>query len=315
MQKIYEYIKPYSNDDFSKMSKEDLEHLYHYLKSYKLELRNNLFDKNITFGTEIEFEYADKIKIAEELKKFPDWTFKSDISLVKGAEVVSSVLIDEAKSWEELKGVCEIISNNAHISSCTSAHVHIGSQILNDRNDFFDFIKLWVSYEDIIVRYAMGEFNMLRPMTKNFAHLFYKKLVSYIQDASKYIDIPASLMLLLKNERNNCVNFKNFSYTDSYSLNNTIEFRLANGTFNYLVWQNNINLYVKLLLCRNKEAINAIFDTLDCKVVPNYSDVNLKKALEFVDLIFDKNIDKISFLKQYLKLSDNSEFSKKFYYR
>lgn len=315
MQKIYEYIKPYLNDDFSKMSKEDLEYLYHYLKSYKLELRNNLFDKSITFGTEIEFEYANKIKIADELKKFPDWTLKSDISLVKGAEVVSSVLIDEAKSWEELKGVCEIISNNAHISSCTSAHVHIGSQILNNRNDFVDFIKLWVSYEDIIVRYAMGEFNMLRPMTKNFAHLFYKKLVSYIQDASNYIYIPTSLMILLKNERNNCVNFKNFSYTDSYSLNNTIEFRLANGTFNYLVWQNNINLYVKLLLCRNKEAINAIFDTLDCEAVPNYSDVNLNKALEFVDLIFDKNIDKISFLKQYLKLSDDLEFSKKFYYR
>lgn len=73
MQKIYEYIKPYLNDDFSKMSKEDLEYLYHYLKSYKLELRNNLFDKSITFGTEIEFEYANKIKIADELKKFPDW--------------------------------------------------------------------------------------------------------------------------------------------------------------------------------------------------------------------------------------------------
>ena len=314
MQKIYEYIKPYLNDDFSKMSKEDLECLCHYLKSYKLELRNNLFDKNITFGTEIEFEYANRVKIADELKKFPDWTLKSDASLSSGAEVVSSVLIDEAKSWEELKGVCEIISNNAHISACTSAHVHIGSQILNNKNDFVDFIKLWVSYEDIIVRYAMGEFNMLRPMTKNFAHLFYEKLVYYIQDASKYIDIPTSLMVLLKKERNNCVNFKNFSYTDSYSLNNTIEFRLANGTFNYLVWQNNINLYVKLLLCRNKEAINTIFDTLDCEAVPNYSDVNLKKALEFVDLIFDKNIDKISFLKQYLKLSDDLEFSKKFYY-
>ena len=32
-----------------------------------------------------------------------------------------------------------------------------------------------------------------------------------------------------------------------------------------------------------------------------YSEINLKKALEFIDLIFDNNLDKIYFLRQYLK--------------
>lgn len=32
-----------------------------------------------------------------------------------------------------------------------------------------------------------------------------------------------------------------------------------------------------------------------------YNEVCLKDALEFVDLVFDSNIDKIYFLKQYLK--------------
>ena len=32
-----------------------------------------------------------------------------------------------------------------------------------------------------------------------------------------------------------------------------------------------------------------------------YNEVNLKKVLEFVDLIFDNNLDKIYFLRQYLK--------------
>lgn len=32
-----------------------------------------------------------------------------------------------------------------------------------------------------------------------------------------------------------------------------------------------------------------------------YNIIDLKKSLEFVDLIFDNNLDKIYFLKQYLK--------------
>ena len=32
-----------------------------------------------------------------------------------------------------------------------------------------------------------------------------------------------------------------------------------------------------------------------------YNNINLKNALEFVDLIFDNNLDKVYFLKQYLK--------------
>ena len=32
-----------------------------------------------------------------------------------------------------------------------------------------------------------------------------------------------------------------------------------------------------------------------------YSMVNLRKVLEFVDLVFDNNLDKIYFLRQYLK--------------
>ena len=40
----------------------------------------------------------------------------------------------------------------------------------------------------------------------------------------------------------------------------------------------------------------------------SYSDIYLKQALEFSDLIFARNIDKIYFLKQYLK---NNEVSTK----
>lgn len=32
-----------------------------------------------------------------------------------------------------------------------------------------------------------------------------------------------------------------------------------------------------------------------------YNNINLKNALEFVDLVFDNNVDKMYFLRQYLK--------------
>lgn len=42
-----------------------------------------------------------------------------------------------------------------------------------------------------------------------------------------------------------------------------------------------------------------------------YDEINLKNALEFVDLVFDNNLDKVYFLRQYLKnFQDNGGLKK-----
>ncbi len=55
------------------------------------------------------------------------WRYETDIS-VTGAEVVSPVLRDNAKSWAELDKVIQIIqAHGGHVSLSTGAHVHVGT--------------------------------------------------------------------------------------------------------------------------------------------------------------------------------------------
>lgn len=95
---IFKFISPNSNDKLSKMSGLDLQDLIILLDDYYLHLRKNLgFDESITFGLELEFEYAMISRISEQLvESFPkkDWFIKNDGTLENGAEINSPVLRD-----------------------------------------------------------------------------------------------------------------------------------------------------------------------------------------------------------------------------
>ena len=56
--------------------------------------------------------------------------------------------------------------------------------------------------------------------------------------------------LLVNVERYSGINFQNVDRNNlgKYTTNNTIEFRSANGTMDPIIWQNNLNTLVKLLL-------------------------------------------------------------------
>ena len=95
---------------------------------------------------------------------------------------------------------------------------------------------------------------------------------------------------------------------------NTVEFRSPNATIEEIVWQNNINAFTKLMLAATKGLIDE--ECLDYKISNftnydfMYKEICLKSVLEFVDLIFDNNLDKIYFLKQYFKdFKDISQFN------
>ena len=86
---------------------------------------------------------------------------------------------------------------------------------------------------------------------------------------------------------------------------NTIEFRSANGTLNHIIWQNNINFYEHFL--RYSTNPNFDFDRINYRMknqefsLEYFNIINIEEALELADLIFDNNLDKINFLRQYLK--------------
>ena len=88
---------------------------------------------------------------------------------------------------------------------------------------------------------------------------------------------------------------------------------------NSVVWQNNINLFVNMLLYAKSPDFN--HDIVDKRKLINegkydnlkwYNELYLDQVLEFCDLTFNSNEDKIYFLRQYLKSFEigESDFKK-----
>ena len=83
-------------------------------------------------------------------------------------------------------------------------------------------------------------------------------------------------------------------------MGNTIEFRSPNGTSKAIVWQNNVNTLVKFLLSFTREEIDEEY--LDYRLLNEPSTTScFEDTLQFIDMIFENNQDKIYFLKQYMK--------------
>lgn len=320
--RIFSYLYPRDNDNLSNMSGKDLRELIRLLGDYYLDLRINLgFDEKNTFGVEIEFEDLTlneaKNYIVERINGLglhDRWNLVSDGSLYHGAEVNSPVLIDSYQTWNDLDDVCDIISDYAHPDVNSSAHVHVGTQSLgSDREIWIKFLKLWSTYENVIFRFLYGEFLTSRPNILDYAapmsHKIWKKCEEAIEK-----NIPLDMLICeLSEKRYQAINFLNVDlsnsfYLDNFEDGNTVEFRCPNGTLNPIIWQNNVNLILSLI----KYAKNEKYD--EEKVanrrklnkgflgkIKYYDEIFLDEALELADMIFDNNLDKVYFLKQYLK--------------
>lgn len=314
---LFNYINPKNNDILSKMNGKELQDLIFYLDTYYLELRESLnLDKSVTFGIEIEYENANKEKITKELSniKTVDWITKADGSLKNGGEINSPVLNDIPNSWNDLKKICLAIKKNAIIGPHSGGHIHIGTQVLGDKiESWLNFIKLWSVYENIIFRFSYGEYLTARPSILKYAFpvskYFWCDYKSLMEE--KEIEVR-DIIKRISYERHQAVNLYNAYDASNINLNNTIEFRCPNGTLNPIIWQNNINFFVKLLLSsKNNEIDNDIINYRKNKLqnikYNLYNEIYLSEALEFCDMIFSNNLDKLYFLRQYLKSYENSD--------
>lgn len=313
--KIFKFLKPYYNNKLSEMSGADLLELMSLIDDYYIELRKQLgLNQKITFGLELEFENALKNIIDRKLDDaFPngDWVTKRDATLHNGAEIASPILRDNKICWENLNKVCSIVEPLASIGTKSGGHIHIGTQTIgNDRESWLNFIKLWSVYENIIFRFSYGEYltprqiltEYAKPMTKEFWEK-YEKLKA--KNASL-----ESIIFSLSYSRYQAVNFENVnkSRCNYFGDCNTIEFRCPNGTINPVIWQNNVNLFANLLLYskssdydentieKRRDINKDKFSTLEW-----YNEIYLQQSLELCDMLFENNIDKINFLRQYLK--------------
>lgn len=318
---IFSYLNKDDNNLFSKMKGYDLLDLIRYLNKFYLEYRNTLnLDESVTFGTEIEFEKANLKQIEEQLSidtKLKEFKLVNDSSLTDGKELVSPILHDEQKDWDSLKEACEILDGNATIFKNAAGHIHIGQQVLGlESSSWINFIKLWQAYENIIFRFSYNEFLQHRACITQYSEPIRNHLKEMLDIYNSYDINSITTSDVLKDVpqyKYSAVNFIHTSLSDTPKRRKTIEFRCANGTLDYIIWQNNINLFVKLLLYSRNKDFNS--DIVDKRLLTDentslglkyYSEIYLNQALELADLLFNNNLDKIYFLKQYLKSFETS---------
>ena len=311
---LFDFIKPNDNDLLSLMKGIDLQELLYRLDIYYLELRDKLgFSDSITFGLELEFEHANRNRIEDKLCDaglYSKWVVKGDSSLDRGAEINSPILRDEKENWIDLRNVCDIVKEHAIIGKNSGGHIHIGTQVLgSNKEHWLNFIKLWSIYENIIFRFLYGDSLTHRASLERYA----KPLSETLWEDFKCLkeDNLISMyefVVRLKHDRYQAINFKNVNGINSFSRDNTIEFRCPNGTLEPVIWQNNVNLLVNILKYSKSNKYDD--DTIDKRREINgdkyydlewYNQIYLVQALELVDMLFDNNLDKVYFLRQYLK--------------
>lgn len=324
--KLNSFIHLNENDILSKFNSKDLRHLFFlledYLISYKKKL--NINDDNISFGLEIETEHAKTGLIKDFIQsKYPSWSYCGDSSLDNGIEVLSPILTNNEKSFEQLKNVCNFLRKNSFIDESASAHIHVGAQIYNNCASVYLLFLIWFAYEKVIYRFSYGEHNAGRKELYYYADsmlynardlsVIFEKIFESSDDYAKYE--LKFFKYINKIERYKSLNFTNVCQFGKKEEGNTIEFRCPNGTLNEVIWQNNLNFFLSLMNYAKDS-----YNNVDCEYYVNkandnidsdydYSELYLKDALELADLIFKTNQDKIDFLKQYVKSINDINYS------
>lgn len=322
---IFKVLDPFSNTKLSDLKGLDLQQIISLIDKFYLVYRKKLgIDKKITFGFEVEVEKAKEENISNSINNLEldrEWEITDDASLDHGIEIISPVLTDKKKSWMELKEVCDILNNYSRVGKTTGSHIHIGAQVMGDKKkNWLNLLKMWSVYENIIYRFLYGEYLTGRPKIQKYAMPVSNKFkILYKEFIDEKLDIKKIIHRLNTNvDRYSAVGFKNVDkrYLCEYKDYNTIEFRVANGTINHIIWQNNFNMIINMLLYLKSSKYDLdIIEKRDLNTKLDfdlYDEIYLDQALEFCDMIFDNNYDKVYFLKQYLKSFEFQNYRKEY---
>lgn len=298
---------------------------YSDLKDFYIPYRKTLnLPSNVTFGVEIETNmkgYDSKFirksffnnsasKFLNKKKAPKIWRATEEID--NTIEIVSDVLTDDENSWNDLSKVLTFLNeNDAYNNGGCAAHIHAGLAIIgNDINKWELFLKLWMIYEEEIIRFTNGEYYFDRAKMNIYSKRIKKIILDLLKVNNNLLNdglVPSSFCMqdtsiCFSNEKVLKIldlSKKNVAY-DKYK---TIEFRCPAYTINKIIWQQNINLLLKMMLSVTNDNFDK--ELLEYKLENEISHPKYKynddKAFELCDLVFDNDYDKLCFLRQYYK--------------
>lgn len=307
------------NDQFCEMRIKDRKNLFRFLKDYYIEYKSCLgLDKSMSFGMEIECIFPNKYN--NTCKHYDYTSFKLTPERFignEGWEFQSPKLYDDDKCWKEVKKTCEYLKKFCIVNERCGGHIHFGADIFQNNGKYFkNLIFLWMAYEDIIYRFGNGEMINTRFSANIYARPTINIFNYFINHDDIFNDNDRFLKFFKNITRNLGLNFNNYFLFNTHESDekNTVEIRTPNGTLEEVVWQNNVNFFGKLIqtaITKDLDLLKLYFNIqtnnfYDEELLDEYNQMNLDKALELADLIFDNNRDKLDFLKQYIKDGKNT---------
>lgn len=309
------WINPLANSRFSELKGIDLQELIIRIEDFYLIYRESLeIDKRITFGFEIEYENLSRSEVDEciSTSTFRGWDLGYDSTVDSGGEIRTPIMHDEKQYWIDLQKICKFLKDNkANTCGNAGGHIHVGTHILGNKLSYWqNFLLIYATYEHVIFRFLYGDKISHRAGIMEYARPIREIVLSNLSDFPTNID---KLITKFSKGKYQAVNFQHINVLNPNSVKNgnTIEFRSPNGTIEEVIWQNNANALIKLLLASSNsnldvDYINYLLKKQGDISLVHYNEICLKDALEFVDIIFTNNLDKVYFLRQYLKSFENN---------
>lgn len=279
-----------------------------------------------SFGIEIEFEYAP----LDNIKNIGKWTLEEETAVSKksggriiGGELISPILTDAPSTWKDISSKCnKLVKNGAISTNYTGGHIHIGSQIIGDNPDNIRrFLKIWELFENIIYYFSYGYSNKHRLGINFYAKPIGKTLKRTRNSKNGYDQFKTYYHWIKYFKENQDPKHEGLSFQKFYGFEedegNTIEIRCPNGSLDPAIWQNNINFFIRLLLSSREQSCDEeLIDHLLLTKGPieydvkNFNKLDFDRAILLSNMIYDNEIDKLSFLKQCLKLFTEEEKEK-----
>lgn len=186
--------------------------------------------------------------------KYDEWYLDIDSSVTKrinerflGGELSSRILVDEKRTWEELKAICNILKNaQSTVNENCSIHIRVDLSNVKNTAYFFEVLsKLVAIYEIEMKQFYMGDSYLIRKASFEYARDLSSHLIDYINDVD--FSHPSYIYKFKSYKGINYFTRRDAINLQDYHEKKLIEFRYANGTLNEKTIQNNTNFTTKLV--------------------------------------------------------------------